>query len=282
MDLSDIRRLVIIAMFSDDVLFKQLALKGGNALNLVYRLGSRSSIDVDLSLAEDFEDFDDTRYRIFRALKARFAESGLVVFDEGFSRRPSVSWAARDRWGGYQVEFKLMEAVKYQFTSDDISKARREALVIGPSEHRIFRVQISKYEYCRGKAEVELDDYSVVVYTPEMIAIEKLRAICQQMPEYPLRGYQTARARDFYDIFSIVAGMGMNFGAKENLELVRNIFGAKEVDLKLIPLIGNYREFHRQDWPSVELTTAETLDVFDVYFDFVLEQAHLLQALWEE
>ncbi len=31
MDFSEIRRLVVIAMFSDDVLFDKLVLKGGNA-----------------------------------------------------------------------------------------------------------------------------------------------------------------------------------------------------------------------------------------------------------
>ena len=31
MDLASIRRLVIVAMFSDDVLFDKLVLKGGNA-----------------------------------------------------------------------------------------------------------------------------------------------------------------------------------------------------------------------------------------------------------
>ena len=37
-----------------------------------------------------------------------------------------------------------------------------------------------------------------------MIAIEKLRATCQQMPEYGIRGAATQRARDFYDIHLIV------------------------------------------------------------------------------
>lgn len=49
-DVSLIRRTVIVAMFSDDALFEQLVLKGGNALNLVYKFGSRASIDVDFSL----------------------------------------------------------------------------------------------------------------------------------------------------------------------------------------------------------------------------------------
>ena len=150
-DLIQIRRLVIIAMFSDDTLFNQLALKGGNALNLVYRLGSRSSVDVDLSLENDFANMDDSRERIFRGLRDRFAEVGLVVFDEKFERRPQNANSADDKWGGYQVEFKLMDRAKHESMGANLERVRREALSIGPGDQRIFRIQISKYEFCQGK-----------------------------------------------------------------------------------------------------------------------------------
>ena len=115
-----------------------------------------------------------------------------------------------------------------------------------------------------------------------MIAIEKLRAICQQMPEYPLRRYSVPRARDFYDIHAIVSGARVNLGTSENLEMTRNIFAAKKVPLSLLPRLGAHREFHRQDWPSVELTVEGDLKSFDFYFDFVLEQVRLLKTLWDE
>jgi hypothetical protein len=282
LDLADIRRLVIIAMFSDDVLFAQLALKGGNALNLIYGLGSRSSVDVDLSLEQDFVDLDDARERIFRALKARFSEVGLRVFDEKFSRRPLQSKVGEERWGGYQVEFKLIGEAKYNEMKADPDRARREALVIGPDNKRVFIVQISKFEFCQGKVETELQDYSIFVYTPEMIAIEKLRAICQQMPEYHLRGYSTPRARDFYDIHSIVTAGNVNLGTRESSELIRNIFAVKDVELALLPKIKEYQEFHRQDWPAVELTVSGDLKPFDFYFNFVVAQTDLLKPLWEK
>jgi hypothetical protein len=282
MDFADVRRLVIIAMFSDDLLFDQLTLKGGNALNLVHRLGSRSSVDVDLSLEEDFEDLADTKRRIFRALEDRFAEVGFAVFDEKFARRPVESKPGEERWGGYQVEFKLMESEKYEAVKVDSERSSREALVIGPAEQRIFQVQISKYEYCQGRVETEFEDYSIYVYTPEMVAIEKYRAICQQMPEYPFRRHPTPRARDFYDIHSTITGTHLNLSSDRNLELVRNIFSAKNVDVGLIPLIENYRDFHRGDWPAVELTVSGELKGFDYYFDFVIEQSRLLESLWEK
>ena len=237
MDLTDIRRLVIIALFSDDVLFKQLTLKGGNALNLVYKLGSRSSLDVDLSLEEDFDNVGDSQQRIFRALKDRFAEVGFRVFDEKFSRRPQQTPPGKERWGGYQVDFKLMETTKYDALKGDLAKIRRETLVIGVGDRRVFEIQISKHEYCGGKIETEFQDYSIVVYTPQMIVIEKLRAICQQMEEYPLRRHGTPRARDFYDIHSTITGLNIELGSDENKDLARNIFAAKEVNPSLLGMI---------------------------------------------
>lgn len=282
MDLAEIRRLAIIAMFSDDALFNQLALKGGNALNLIYKLGCRSSIDIDFSLAEDFVDLAETQGRIFRALRNRFAEVGVRVFDEEFSRRPPQTNTGDEKWGGYQVDFKLIEEIKYESMKADLERTRRECLVSGPNEPRVFSIHISKHEFCQGKIEAELQNYSIYVYTPDMIAIEKLRAICQQMPEYLHRRYSTPRARDFYDIHSITVGMGFNLGTLESVELIRNIFAAKNVDTSLLTKVQNHREFHRLDWPAVELTVSGELRSFDFYFDFVVEQTRLLKTLWEK
>ena len=37
----------------------QIVLKGGNALNLVYKLSSRTSVDLDFSIDRDFEDGEE-------------------------------------------------------------------------------------------------------------------------------------------------------------------------------------------------------------------------------
>jgi predicted nucleotidyltransferase component of viral defense system len=281
MDLSEIRRLVIIAMFSDDLLFHQLALKGGNALNLVYKFGSRASVDVDLSIEGDFADIEDTKERILRALRNRFAEAKYTVFDGKLERRPPLKEdPIDDRWGGYEVSFKIIETERYEAYSADLDRARREAAVVGPLNQRTFKVQISKYEHCAGKTEVELDHYAIYVYTPQMLAIEKFRAICQQMLEYPKRGHPTPRARDFYDIYTILASTGVKLNSPVNLQLVADIFQAKDVEVKLIGKIGEQREFHRPDWPSVQLSVAGNLKEFDFYFDFVLAQGKLLESLW--
>ncbi len=116
-----------------------------------------------------------------------------------------------------------------------------------------------------------------------MIAIEKLRAICQQMPGYVPNRTPSARARDFFDIHLIVTETGTNLASGENQELLRHIFAAKEVPIGFLQLIAKEREFHRPDWESVRSSiNQEGLKDFDFYFDFVLEQVALLEALRNE
>ena len=280
MDLAEIRRLVIVGMFSDDVLFRQLVLKGGNAISLVYHFGSRGSLDVDFSIEGDFKDIDDAATRIFRGLRDRFDAAGYVLFDETFGKRPAVEQELNPKWGGYRIKFKIIEKAANEKLEGDLYSIRRNAAVIGHLQQRTFTVDISKHEFCAGKTETEFDDYTIYVYTPAMIAIEKIRAICQQMAEYPIRGAKSARARDFYDIYVLVKEAQINLGSPENIELARQIFAAKDVPLSLISKIKSSQEFHRQDWPSVESTVSGRLESFDFYFDFVLKEAKNLESLW--
>jgi predicted nucleotidyltransferase component of viral defense system len=282
MNFDDVRRLTIVAMFSDDSLMERVVLKGGNALTLVYQIGARASLDVDFSIDGDFEDFEDTRERIFRSLAARFGATGYVVFDETFERRPSINGSGAINWGGYVAEFKLIEKAKFDEGRANLDSIRRNALVTGPLQRKIFRIELSKYEFCQGKAEHDLDDYTIYVYTPEMIAVEKLRAICQQLPEYKPRVNKTARARDFYDIHSLVTHAGVKLAAQENIELARNIFAAKEVPLALLPRIKDSLEQHRPDWPSVVASVSAPLMPFDDYFNFVTKEIESLEPLWKE
>ncbi len=45
--LHDIKKTAIIALFSDDELFKHLVLKDGNALDIIYGIGTRAGFDHD-------------------------------------------------------------------------------------------------------------------------------------------------------------------------------------------------------------------------------------------
>ncbi|HUP63034.1 MAG TPA: nucleotidyl transferase AbiEii/AbiGii toxin family protein [Thermoanaerobaculia bacterium] len=282
-DLTEVRRIAITAMFADDFLLDRVVLKGGNALSLVYGVGTRTSLDLDFSIEADFPDPIDARERIFRSLRARFDSAGYVVFDETFGPRPAVAKAAQSpRWGGYRVEFKLINRELFDRLHRDVDALRRRSLVIGPAQMRIFTIDLSRYEYCEPKREFELDDFIIYVYTPEMIAVEKVRAICQQMPEYELNAHHHPRARDFYDIALVIEECSASFAPPEIHQLVRDIFAAKEVPLSLIGRIDMHREFHRADWPKVELAVAQRLLVFDDYFDFVVAETAKLQPLWVE
>jgi predicted nucleotidyltransferase component of viral defense system len=201
MDLDEIRRLTIISLFADDRLMNQIVLKGGNALNLVYQLSSRTSVDLDFSIDRDFEDIGEIARRIFHSLKDRFDSAGYVVFDERLEPKPHLEDPDESPWwGGYELSFKLIEKEKHRETSGNLKDMRRRAIPVTADSKRTFTVDLSKYEYVGGKVAVEFDNYKIYVYSPEMFVIEKLRAICQQMPEYLPKGHRRPRARDFYDI----------------------------------------------------------------------------------
>jgi len=280
MDFAEVRKLTIIALFSDDLLFEHLVLKGGNALSLVHGLSARRSLDLDFSIELDFADLEDARRRIFRAIKNHFSSAGFVVFDESFGPKPEVPGPHQQTWwGGYELEFKLIEEAKYKALGGSIESVRRNAFVVGPGQQRKFSVDMSRYEYCGGKVERELDSYTICVYSPAMIVVEKLRAICQQMPEYGMQRKPSRRARDFYDIWRVVTSAKLDLATPEIVELAEHIFAAKHVPLDLLSRVGQHREFHRPDWPAVVSSVAEQLMDFDYYFDFVIERIAELEAL---
>ena len=284
LELTEIRKLTITALFSDDVLLDQLVLKGGNAISLVHGISPRDSLDLDFSLETDFENVEDILTRMERALASRFSLVGLIPFDVKLASKPAEqredqpSW-----WGGYELEFKLIEETCHQSFGSDLERLRREAFVVGPNQQRVFRVDFSKYEYTTGKVRKEIDSYTIYVYTPAMIAIEKLRAVCQQMEDYARTGKtKRPRARDFFDIFIIVSKRGVRLASPENLELIRVIFATKHVPTSLLGKLAQQREYHRLDWPNVRTTVAEPLKEFDFYFDFVLQEVEALHSLWEK
>lgn len=125
MDFAEIRRLTIIALFSDDQLVDQLVLKGGNALSLIYGVSPRTSLDLDFSLEGDFPNLEEARQRLFRALRDRFDSAGYVVFDERLEPKPRLEGEdERPWWGGYELKFKLVEKEKSQALRNRPEKLR--------------------------------------------------------------------------------------------------------------------------------------------------------------
>jgi hypothetical protein len=121
-----------------------------------------------------------------------------------------------------------------------------------------------------------------------MILFEKIRAICQQMPEYTEsigKSYQTARARDFFDIYTVLNNFKkIDITAPENIQLLKRIFEQKDVRLSSIKNIRNYREYHRKDFFAIQDTVKPKVKLkdFGFYFDYVVEKCDkLCQALGE-
>jgi len=275
-----VRSLTIQAIFSDDVLFEKVVLKGGNAIALAFDISSRTSLDLDFSIEADFQDPADAAKRLERACAKKFLTAGFTIFDFKFAPRPLIARPGLDSWGGYEAEFKIVESDAFLRNKANLDRLRMTATVIGPDQMRKVRIDLSKFEYTVGKLKRDFNDQKIYVYSPMMIAVEKLRAICQQMPEYELRKKPAPRARDFFDIQTLVERGGVFLASEEARELALHIFGAKDVPLELLLKVIKTREFHRPDWDSVRFSSPEPLREFDSYFDFVCGQIDLLKTTW--
>ena len=204
-DLDRIRKLIIQAVVSDDELMNELVLKGGNDLSIVHHIYARTSLDIDFSLKGDFKDRAAIERKIIGALESRFDTEGYQVFDAKFSLRPG-SQSKRSEWGGYQVEFKLILKKDFTDSEGNLRSNRVSSIPVGDAKNsRAFTIQISKNEWVDDFLLLDLDGVWLKVYSLPMIAAEKLRALCQQMEEYPniQSKLKRPRARDFFDIFQI-------------------------------------------------------------------------------
>ena len=279
--------MVVAALVSDDDLMELLVLKGGNALELAHGITERSSLDIDFSIENEIkeEDFERIHHKIEKALVNTFRTFGYEAFDVKFTKKPHrITKDMKDFWGGYGLEFKIIETTKYEEMAEEIAALRKNAVIVGPSHRRRIKVDISKFEYCSSTVDADVEGYTVHVYSLESIVCEKLRAICQQMPAYrkKVKSHDgSARARDFFDIYNTLERFD-DLTTKENLEILFKVFKAKRVDLELLAEIPDYREYHREDFAAVRDTVADDVDLrdFDFYFDYVVEKvAPVLKAL---
>ncbi len=286
-----VKRLTITSLVSRDELFDRLVLKGGNAIAHTGALPIRRSLDVDFSIdgsLEELGSLDELQALFRRLLEGAFQARQLRVFDVVLEQRPRNlrEDVLGDFWGGYQLAFKVLDQDTYDQLSDDDHR-RRQAIAFGPSGRRRFTVDLSKHEYCDDKTLAEIDGYGVYVYSDRLFVCEKIRAICQQMPEYrKIVGSPSAspRARDFFDIHHVVTTLGVDMTSVEFWNVLEAVFAAKKVPTSLLGKISESREFHRDDFASVQSTVSSNLAIlpFDEYVDFVVGQLSPLQARWIE
>lgn len=276
-----IRKLILKALYSDEWLYNYLVLKGGNALSLVYKVGNRSSLDLDFSIQGDFNDTDEVSRRIEKTLRNTFSKVDITVFDFELLRKPrntNTPW-----WGGYAAEFKLIPNPLASSLSFRIDDMRRQALKVGPgSQRRKYSIEISKFEYVRDAIRKDVDGFGVRVYSPVLLAVEKLRALLQQHPDYPQipKSSKRSRSRDLYDIWVISDAFVVRI--EMYLATVQAVFDAKKVDMSLLSRFREMRALHMSSWSDVENSVARGLEEFDFYFEFVADAAESLYSRWVE
>ena len=275
-----IKKLVVIGLVSDDNLMETLVLKGGNAMALAYGMGTRSSLDLDFSMGSDFkEDFETIKARIKGTLTRTFFENNYHLFDFGFRLKPkSIKEEVKDFWGGYEVEFKVISRQNYEKFSGNEDKIRRNAIPIDKTNSPIVSIDISKFEYVEDRQIMEIDGYRYYVYSLNMIVLEKLRAICQQLPQYSdiiKSRTQRGRSKDFYDIYTLLTHFQIDIETDNFKELLKFVFMAKNVPLDYIKEIKNSKEIHEESFLSlkdtISATEKEQIQDFSFYFDFVIE-----------
>lgn len=266
-----IKRLTLRAMVSDEILMKGLVLKGGNALNIAYNIKDRGSIDIDFSIENDFSKKEVKRIenQLNYLLNEEFKKEELYVFDIKFYEKPKRSKI--QEWKGYQIIFKIIPSKLYVEGND--RENRMKAISIKPDHSKSFSIDISSYEYVSPSRMVDIDGTILRVYTPEMIVIEKLRALCQSIPEYkqiiPTANVK-GRSRDFYDIWNVCQNFKLNFKTKENRLLLEDIFAAKLVPIEFLDFIPKYKDLQFQDWVNVKDTVEGDLKEFDFYYSFTI------------
>ncbi|MBA7641622.1 hypothetical protein ES703_49307 [subsurface metagenome] len=115
--LEQIKRITIIALFSDDDLMDSLVLKGGNALDMIYGIAQRASLDLDFSIDKEFNksEISTIHDKIRKVLKETFKAKGYEAFDIHFTEVPEhIHSTIPDFWGGYLIKFKIIETAKYE------------------------------------------------------------------------------------------------------------------------------------------------------------------------
>lgn len=279
MNPDQLRKIVITAIFSDDFLLDTLVLKGGNALSLIWQIGKRTSVDLDFSIEEDFPDLKDAERRLIQSVASKLSTFGFYTFDGSLTPKPKTPH--NSRWGGYVLEFKIIDTEYAQKLNYDVNQLRKQSLRFGNKKKPgRCKIDISKFEHTQGKTAVELDGCTCFVYTLPMIFAEKLRAICQQMEDYPHVQKPRSRSRDFYDIWAILDARRLQPDTEEILTLISEIFASKDVPLSLLGKIHTVYDFHVQDWSEVQNDIAEPTHEFRYYFDFVVAQTKKLETLW--
>lgn len=259
--------LAIIAIYRNPKLSNELFLKGGSAMRLFDGLTSRQSIDADFSILGEVGDIAEYFDEIEVSLRTAFNEKGFDLIDFRSIRKPNVKRQDRPEWwGGWACGFKL---VAHEHRGKSLNARRRYALIPAGSNSSIINLDISEHEYCGKRRTKIIQGVRILGYSREMIVLEKLRAICQQHPEYAYR-LSKNRSRDFYDIHELTVDFDDDFVSRCRFHLKR-VFDAKEVPLWILKELWNdsFIDEQRRGFDQVRDTVIGPVQDFDVYVEHV-------------
>jgi hypothetical protein len=265
MNIEDVIDESVLAVFKDPILARRLVLKGGSALRLLDHERNRLSIDADFSVQGAITAEASYFTRIERALTRRFKPLGYGVLDFRYTPRPKRRKPELpDWWKGWLCQFKLLSL---EFLDLPLEAQRRRALIPEGSNSCIIDIDISEYEYCGAERKKTIRGVVIHGYTRELLAMEKLRAICQQHPDYRFRSSKN-RARDFYDIYTLCSQMDEGFIRRCRKHLPA-VFTAKDVPLSLLKSLWDvdFLSVQRSGFVQVADSTKGIVRDFDVYVE---------------
>lgn len=283
---SDYRLLAVQAIFSDDKLMEIVTLKGGNAMQLL-ELTTRASQDLDFSIKQGIKISEEVEGALFKKSLTRiFQEHELTVIDFKFTSKPKKSKShLPPYWGGYHIEFKIIQDEYYEQYRDNAQKLSTMAESMEDNKKKI-EIDISLEEYTEPRIHLDIGEYTVYLYSPLMIVYEKIRALCQQLPDYQLASKEKTRARDLYDIYSAIIKIEYAFKTDilntENLYILKEMFAAKEVSYDLMLKIRDYKAELRKDYEErviPQIPQGEEPPSFEFLFEYnleIIEQLHKL------
>jgi predicted nucleotidyltransferase component of viral defense system len=267
MKIEDVITEVIVAIYSIPTLSKLLILKGGSAMRLFDDQTARLSIDADFSIEDMLTENDSVFPEMKRSFEAAFSQRGFDLIDFQANRKPKkVARGFPEWWGGWACDFKLVDRKHRNKTKET---RRRNALIPEGSNSSRMKIDLSEHEYCGKRRTKTIRGSRIQAYSSEMIVLEKLRAICQQHPEYPYRQKSKNRARDFYDIHCLTVDASDAFIQRCQRHL-KAVFEIKEVPLSILGALWDDDAFvdgFRRGFNQVKDTVRGRLDAFDVYLE---------------
>jgi len=275
-EIEKIKKIILRAIALDDTLSETLILKGGNAISLVYGLSDRPSYDLDFSIEDDFEDFEEVKALLIKSLETELSAEGYKIIDFNFDFKPHKG-EVPSFWGGYNISFKVIDLKTFEELGQNIDEARRAHVfrLNEKTNSSKFEIEISRSEYfegCTKQHEIE-DEAKILVYLPDLLVAEKVRALCQSLPYYKTeilgnkKSITKARARDLYDIDIILSSFDIDINSLEFKSTIKKVFDIKKVPYEYVKKIDDIEDVLKNDFASVKMTiTDPDVKEFEYYY----------------